>query len=590
MIFNNLKARIANYLVILVVMLGISVVFLNSFYWTYEGIGKRKLLVWAIAFFLIGIVPFLSVGLNCFYKVIEKITCLLKKTLSCIRDNKKKLALFLIITFAGIVLSTVLTGVVSKFIFRTAFNRRLLYTLITFLMILLSVVFLWKSSAQKPERFFCVLALVMGIFSISVTPSRVGVSLDDEVHYAHVLEIADALNGIRYEADTKNILEYADNIYAHAGFDRESDCAYTEELQKIYDEKLLGVYEFKYYNPVILSYVPSAIGVVLGRGLNLSYSGVFNMGRTFNLLLYVTLIALAIKKIKYGKVLIAAIGLIPTTIFMAANYSYDPWVTGFTILGLAYFFSELQTDTQMETKNLLISIIMIAIGCIPKAIYFPILFPLLFIPRKKFKSERQRKGIYLAIIVAGVFLVSTFMLPMLVNGPGTGDLRGGSEVNSVEQIKFMLQNPFTYIKIMLEFDMDYIALENAAPMLQQLGYVGEGDFYSVVSIVLTALAFADRDENEKNHIWIRIAGLIGCAAIIVLATTALYIGFTAVASNTVAGVQARYMIPTIFPALYLIGVGGGKHKINEKAFVCVPMLIIAFTFIYNMFQFCVFSY
>jgi len=81
MIFNNIKARITNYLVILVVMLGISVVFLNSFYWTYEGIGKRKLLVWAIVFFLIGIVPFISVGINCFYKVIEKITCFLKEIL-----------------------------------------------------------------------------------------------------------------------------------------------------------------------------------------------------------------------------------------------------------------------------------------------------------------------------------------------------------------------------------------------------------------------------------------------------------------------------------------------------------------------------
>lgn len=590
MIFNNLKTRKMNYLVVLVVMLGVSVVFLNSFYWTYEGIGKRKLLVWTIVFLLIGIVPILSVGINYFYKVIEKMACLLKETLAYIRDNKKKLALFLIITFAGIALSVVLTGVVSKLIFHTAFNRRLLYTLIALLMMSLTVAFLWKSVAQKPEMLFVALALVMGIFSINVTPSRVGVSWDDEIHYTHVLEVADALNGIRYEADTKNIMEYADNIYAHTGFDRESDYAYTEELQKIYKEKTLGVYEFKYYNPCILSYVPSAIGVVLGRGLNLPYSAVFNMGRLFNLLLYVTLIGLAIKKIKYGKVLVAAIGLIPTTIFMAANYSYDPWVTGFTILGLAYFFSELQTDTPIQTRNFLIAIAMIAIGCIPKAIYFPILLPLMFIPKKKFKSERQRKGIYLAIIVAGVFLVSTFMLPMLVQGPGTGDLRGGTEVNSVQQIKFILQNPFTYAKIMLKFDMDYIALRNAAPMLQKLAYVGDGDFYSVVSIILTALAFTDRDENEKNHIWIRVAGMIGCAAIIILSTTALYIGFTAVASNTVAGVQGRYMIPTIFPALYFIGVGGGKHKINERAFACVPMLIIALTFIYNIFQFCVISY
>ena len=104
------------------------------------------------------------------------------------------------------------------------------------------------------------------------------------------------------------------------------------------------------------------------------------------------------------------------------------------------------------------------------------------------------------------------------------------------------------------------------------------------------MACLDRGEQEKNHYIIRGASLFGNMVAIVLATTALYISFTAVSSDTVAGMQGRYMLPTFYPALYALGITGVKHKINKKLFVCVPMLTIVFTFIVNMFKICVLNY
>lgn len=581
---KNEKRRV--YFAILFLMSAIMFVFCNSFYWPYQEISKRKIFVGVIVFISVIIVPILSVKLTFFYEFVKECIQCVKRDISRVKNNKKRILFFIFIVIGAVGLAHIATNVISRYILHTAYNVRMFYLFITLESVVLFVGFVWKKAARKPENVFLLIALILGLFCIGVTPNKVGVSWDDQIHYAKTLEIANFCNGIMYEADVKNIEHY---VYVNKiGYDRQSDYEYTEDVETSYNAKEWRAHEFSEYGVWSVAYIPSAIGIVLGRGLGLSYTGVFNMGRFFNLAMYVTLIYLAIKKIKYGKVLVAAIGLIPTTIFMAANYSYDPWVVGFTILGLAYFFSELQEDTPLKNRNILIMIGSIIIGCFPKAIYFPLLFSLLFMPKKKFENVKQRKYYYLMIIGLGLFLVATFLMPMFISGPGTGDIRGGLDVNSAEQVDFILKNPLTYAKILFKFDLHYIS--SSAPILQFFAYVGQGNFYHIVVIIFIVLSFLDRGENEKNYVLVKGAGVVGCAAAVILATTALYVSFTAVASDTVAGMSGRYLFPIIYPMLYSLGVGGTTHKINRNTFVCVPMIIIALTFIYNMSQFCVIPY
>ncbi len=60
------------------------------------------------------------------------------------------------------------------------------------------------------------------------------------------------------------------------------------------------------------------------------------------LLTYALTVYFAIRKLKSGKMIMSVIALFPTNIVLASNYSYDPWVTGFSLLGTAYFVSEMQ--------------------------------------------------------------------------------------------------------------------------------------------------------------------------------------------------------------------------------------------------------
>lgn len=576
------------YLVTLLIMILLMAIFANSFYWAYDEFSNRKLLVLLVVLFGVVVIPILSIKINILSECICKLLKGMINVTEKVRQNRKRTVFAVCFVIVGFGLAYLVTYFVSLVVLKSAFNVRLLYAVLALLGIMFCLVVNWKSAAKKPEKIFAIFALILGLFCIGVTPDRVGVSWDDQIHYGRVLEISNFLNGIEFEADMNNIGSAPS--YHRTGYDRESDYSYIENIEALYSRRGCQSAEFTDYGIWSIAYIPSAIGIILARGLGLSYIGVFNAGRLFNLLMYIGLVYYAIKRIKYGKVLIAAIGMIPTTIFMAASYSYDPWITGFTILGFSYFFAELQDDEPLQSKNAMIMIGAITIGCLPKAIYFPFLFPLLFMPKKKFKSQRQRRYYYSAIVGMGLFLVATFLLPIIIGGAGTGDIRGGADVNSTEQIKFILKNPFKYMEILYNFALDYVSFNISAKMLQGFAYVGLGRFYSVVSIILTVLAFLDRGEREKNFCTVKSMTLLANAVAMVLASTALYISFTPVGSDAIAGMQGRYLVPTIYPALYSIGIGGTTTKINKNAFVCIPLMIIAITFIYNFTEFCVIGY
>ncbi len=84
-----------------------------------------------------------------------------------------------------------------------------------------------------------------------------------------------------------------------------------------------------------IAYIPCALGLWLGRLLSLPLLTCFALGRLFNLFAYVVVTAIAILYIPKWKSLIATVALLPYAVYLASNYSYDPWVTGFLLLAVA---------------------------------------------------------------------------------------------------------------------------------------------------------------------------------------------------------------------------------------------------------------
>ena len=443
-----------------------------------------------------------------------------------------------------------------------------------------------KTLGAKPENLFVIFALAAGclfIFSFNIL-----VGWDEGYHYDEAISHS-YLGEERLTIEEYSLMQYStdldpDNMYLSAETREEwiaQQQANHEKGVEMNQEKTL---EWKN----AFEFFPG-IGLYLGRVLGLDFYRQFCMGKFFGLLTYVICGYFAIRRLKTGKMIAAVCLLIPTAVFTASVYSYDTGLTAFMTLGLAYFFAEWQEpDKPLTWWNAAVMLLSMAFGCLAKAVYFPMLFLLLMMPKGKFLGEaapaeasphRRRSaqpaaaGIrriwYIGLVVLVILaLLSTFMIPLL-GGQAENDDRGGSDVDAYGQVSYILSNPFGYAGTLLSsLGSVFHPAQNAA-VLTFLAYLGNGPYSGLLMGLLIVLALTDKKTSDLRlgrNIPVRLLGLLFLFGATCLIGTSMYILYTPAGADYIAGIQPRYLIPFIFPVLMLLGTGylGGWLWKQEK--------------------------
>ena len=171
------------------------------------------------------------------------------------------------------------------------------------------------------------------------------------------------------------------------------------------------------------------------------------------------MVAASIKVAPSKKGLFAFVGMLPTSLFLSSCFSYDAWLISFTMLGFAYFLKFAWGDLEdCSTRNLVAAFGFTFVGLAVKAVYFPIIGLFFMVPRERFVSSRQRAQYNVAVFILGLITFASFALPFLfstASGSNVGDIRGGADVNSGEQIAFIITNPLNYAKILTSYFVGY---------------------------------------------------------------------------------------------------------------------------------------
>ena len=307
-----------------------------------------------------------------------------------------------------------------------------------------------------------------------------------------------------------------------------------------------------------------AVTMKAAKGLNLNWSAIIILIRLANLFTYVALMYLAIRVLPEGHALMCLIALFPQNLFLASTCSYDAFVTAAMCAGTAFCVRILRSDS-LNIKDAVFMCLFMLLSCLVKAVYAPVMLIGLAVPKKIFRSSRERA--YYCCFLAAVCLITVlfFIMPTVLAPSAGGDTRGSSDVSEMTQIGFILSNPFKYAWILLSQMVRWIPQCLIGPDCTTfMGHIVNGStafkgyyipYFAILLILLLAgiaeklLLKTDNGISPVQRLW----ALFMCFGASVLTWTSMYVAFTSPGKGEIDGVQGRYFIPLFFLIYFFLG-------------------------------------
>lgn len=453
---------------------------------------------------------------------------------------------------------------------------------------ILFLIFGAKIICNKIENAFAIIALSIGIMFVILQPPGL-ISWDEHIHFFNSNAILDI-----GESEWKEARDY---IYDNPEeFPYVSLLSIEERNEQIENLNAMDGTQGKYpdakFDTIIsgVGYVHMAVAFKLLHALNVPFFTAFVITKMVNLFVYVILVWCAIRILPTHKLLMTVVGLMPTPIYMACAYSYDPLVIGCVFLATAIILREYYEPlTKISWKRILFLCIVMIIGCCPKAVYIPLILSIIALPSSKFESKKQHVMFIITIVVVFLAMMSTFVLPALISSDQAGDLRGG-DTSVSEQLALIFSHLFAYIRVFFENFWNTIGdYMFGRESLAHLAYSGYLRFSALTGILMMVVAFTDTKgtcprEGKTALTKYKIASLVCVAITIGLIWTALYLSFTEVGETTIAGVQGRYYIPFLFLVMYVIGDVQIENKIPLRVYRSIVLGISIFMLFQMIYQ------
>ncbi len=454
-------------------------------------------------------------------------------------------------------------------------------SLLLVLELLLSIAFVFlaiKYLGRKVEFLFFALAITLGTYLSFALPPVTNLAPDDQIHYERALGLSFLGHGEVGALEG----ELVDVPWGRGGgLNHERIDEFYKRMEEVGSDSgttdngresigfVVPVSGDSYLFVSIVGAIPSALGLWMGRLLHLSFIGTFLLGRWFNLLFYVLVVFGAIGITPIKKALFAVVGLLPTALFLASGYSYDPWLLALSMLGLA-LFARLYCGSpagSVTVVSLVPCLIVFTLAIMVKAVYFPLIGLLFLIPARQFASREEARRCRASVLVLALLLVSSFVLPMFFSPAAqAGDVRGGTDVNALGQVSYILHHPLAYTGTLLRFMLNYISPAASNGYSIYYAYIGSDvsvfplSAFSTVPFIILLLSaqaiFGDETSLNftfKSKCWISLLVFL----MISLSATALYVSFTGVGSSEIAGMQPRYLLPLLCPVFMMVRTRGG---------------------------------
>ncbi len=345
--------------------------------------------------------------------------------------------------------------------------------------------------------------------------------------------------------DTYKVI-YGSDLDVDAWMDR-----LAESLSQQGGDGTLSEYAVSPYPPVVttpLVYVPQAVGIALARLLNRDSLWLLYLGRLMNLLFFVAITWLAMKRLPFGKEVLFGVALLPMTLHLSASFSYDVMILACMFLFTAVCLDLAYEKEKVEVRDILLLAVLMGVAGPCKMVYGVLMGLCLLIPVKKFGG--WGKWLLSAMAVAGVWVIAM----VLVNGRVVADYAAVTDalVSGTEEagfsLRLLLHRPGLLMQIFsntIVHQMDEYHLTMIGSNLGNLDPVLYVPYQAVLLYTAGLLLLAFRKPGESlrivggRRVWVIVVCVV-CGAALMLS---MLISCTPQTSTVIEGVQGRYFLP-----------------------------------------------
>ena len=428
------------------------------------------------------------------------------------------------------------------------------------------MVFFHRYLADHLAIAFVIIALGFGTCSALFTPLYY--AFDEREHFIKSYQISSldftgkTSKPIAWPNNIDSFLRFSGNILSFDNGDEKSQLI-NNFLSNDYSHHAFYHTTAVSYTPI--PYLPSALGLLVGKLIRLPFILNFYLGRLFSLFAYVALGYLLLKYTVHLKRMVFALLLLPALFYSVCAYSADGMNYFFAIAVVAQYFDMLAAENHAIGKEQVrYYIISGSLLCLAKIAYAPLSLLILSVPSKKFKRfGKAQYNKYLSFFICGFFAVITLLWAT------SSSLNQWSieNVNPKQQLDFIMNHLFLYAAIVIKHFINF-AQEMFTSCTVFLAYSGTLPliFEYVCIIGLFFLAICDIGKhgilafNAKRKLFLLLTICLSWGAVV----TALYLSFTPVGSSEILGVQGRYFAPLLLPSLLLLTNKSVIHTFNEK--------------------------
>lgn len=325
-----------------------------------------------------------------------------------------------------------------------------------------------------------------------------------------------------------------------------------------------------------IQYIFSAISFLISRVLGINiFTGIY-LARLLNFTVFLVLAYVALKIIPFGKILLFVYMFSPIFLQQIISVSADSLLNSVSIIYISYILYLLCNKKELIKQQRIILAILTLYLALSKYVYFPLIFINLLLIFNKNMNKKDKVFIIIISVISVILALGNYYISTLYND--TRARMTEYNVNSVEQIKFLINNPGRIPSILyqtLKIETPRWIREFFGASLDWLILsIPKKIYYTYAFVLIVSIFLEFKETDKKLEIKQNIYNIIIFGAIVSLILLGLYMTWSSVGCFIIEGVQGRYFIPIAI--LFLLSIKNYKISIKNKYVnLLVPIFIIA---------------